>query len=132
MTEVNKFKALETLGFALSLKNYTEFQTFEKCFKGLEYLTHLSIDLLNRSHFNPLNKKDLLKHIDKSLPKLRVLRFRSDSIEISEQTVNSLGRLSRLESIDFYINNKSIRDSIVDKIKRNCRKIKSIKIYVNY
>ena len=130
MTEVNKLKALETLQFRLGLKHFEGLQTFEEYFNGLQSLTHLEISLLCHSTEDHI-EKDLLKDIDIYLPKLRVLCLRIDyPIEVSEQTVDSLGRLSRLESILLKVNNESIRDLIIDKIIKNCKKIKSIDIKV--
>ena len=126
MIEVNKFKALETLEFRLRLGDYEELQTFEKYFNRLQSLTNLTIDLRNK---NPI-KNDFLKNIDKSLPKLRVLCLTDVIIEVSEQTVDSLARLLRLESIQMEINNDWIRDLINDKVMKNCKKIKSIDIRV--
>ena len=126
MTEVKKFKTLERLWFGLRLEDYDDLQTFEEYFKGLQSLTHLAIYLLNIKHI----KKDLLKDIDKSLPKLRVLRIRKASNEVSEETADSLARLSKLEYIRLDVNNESIRDLIVNKVTKNCRKIKSIDIKV--
>ena len=125
MTEVNKFKALERLGFRLNLEDYEHLKLFEEYFNGLQSLTHLTIIYNNRM------AKDLLKDIDIYLPKLRVLCVTYAPIEVSEQTVNSLARLSRLESLRFNVNNESIRDLIIDKITKNCTKIKSfyIKVY---
>ena len=99
-------------------------------FDIFQSLTHLTITFSYNYFFI---KNDLLKNIDIYLPKLRVLRILAfGSIEVSENTVNSLGRLSRLESIEFNVNNKSIRDLIIDKIMKNCRKIKSIDIRQRY
>ena len=90
----------------------------------MESLTHLNIDFMYR-----YIKKDLLKDIDICLPKLRVLRIARVSIDVSEQTVDSLGRLSRLESLQLKVNNSSIRDSIVNKVKKNSKNIKTIDIF---
>ena len=128
ITGVKKFKALERLGFEFSLEDFSELQTYEEFFNGFESLTHLSILLVNAKQI----QNDLLKNINKSLPKLRVLCIKSlYPIEVSEETADCLGRLSRLESIQLNVKNNSIQESIVDKIMKNCRKIKSIDITVD-
>ena len=129
MTEVKKFKALERLEFGLRLQKNSELNQFMENFNGLQSLTHLSINFWNK---NPI-QMDLIKDIDKSFPKLRVLRIISNyyPIEVSQQSIDSLGRLSRLESLEINVNNESIRHIIIDKIEKNCKKIKSIDIPIN-
>ena len=95
-------------------------------FRGLQSLTHLTINLLNdqKIYYN------FFLNIDEILPKLQVLCVVNDlSIEVSEQSMDSLARLSRLESIRLEVNNNSIRHLIIDKIMKNCKKIKSIHIF---
>ena len=130
MTEVKlKFKALERLQFNLDLENNSELQPFEEYFRGLESLTHLIV-LINTWTQNRI-KNDFLINIDKSLPKLRVLILRFGSIEVSEQSLDSLARLPRLELLEMVVKNKSIGHLIIDKIQKNCTKIKIIDIRVD-
>ena len=68
--------------------------------------------------------------IDIYLPKLRVLCLNYHKIDATEQTADSLSQLSTLESLELGVNNNSIRDLIVDKVMKNCTKIKSIQINV--
>ena len=128
MTEVNKFKHLETLEFGLDLQPNEVLKPINQYFNGFQCLTHLTIDLFSYQTI----KNDFLKDIDKSLPKLRFFCIESNyyPIEVSQQSINSLGRLSRLESIQLCVNNESILALITDKIKKNCKKIKTIDITV--
>ena len=121
MTEVKKFKALERLKFNVEgLGN--ECNLFEKYFNGLQSLTHLKIQRIH-------NSNDILKDIDIYLPKLRVLYIVSRyPIAVSEEAVDTLARLSTLEILDVLVNYNSIKQLIIDKVMKNCRKIKSIDI----
>ena len=128
LTEVKKFKGLERLEFGFCHKNINELN-FGKYFNGLQSLTHLTIYIFNSFRM----KKDLLKGIDKSLPNLVVFNIKvaeRNSIEVSEQTTVALTRLSRLESLEITVNNESIRDLIVSKVMKKCKKLKTIDIKV--
>ena len=82
MSEVKKFKALERLSFILYLDEYDEvLKPFEEYFKGLQSLAHLEIEFWSRQPSYVI-QNDLLKDIDKSLPKLLVLCL-NFSIEVS-------------------------------------------------
>ena len=115
----------------ISINQYSKLHPFMEYFKGLQSITHLSIDFWSiDGQRYPNVTNDFLKNIGTILPKLRVLRLRFGSIEVSQQSINSLGRLSRLESIHFWVNNNSNRNLIIDKIQKNCTKIKTINIFV--
>ena len=122
VTQVKRFKRLERLGFHLFIQTYEDFQPFNEYLKGMESLTHLSVDLVFGKHI----ENDLLKDIDICLPKLRVLCLRNFSLKVSEQTIDSLGRLSTLQSLELNVNNIFIRESIVNKVEKNCKNIKTI------
>ena len=77
---------------------------------------------------------DFLKDINKSLPNLRVLSLveliGKTSIEVSQQTVDSLGRLSK--SLYLFVNNNSFQNKIKTKVMKNCKKLKSINIGIDF
>ena len=121
MTEVKKFKALERIKFRIVLEKNTELHQLKEYFEGLESLTHLTIKFPNYD----IIENDFLKDIDKSLPKLRVLRLYT-KIKVSENRLDNLGRLARLGSLEIVVNNESILYLITDKIENNWRKNKMI------
>ena len=122
VTQVKRFKRLERLGFEFFLEIYKDFKPFNEYFKGMESLTHLRDNFMFGNHI----ENDLLKDIDICLPKLRVLCLRNFSLKVSEQTIDSLGRLSTLQSLELNVNNIFIRESIVNKVEKNCKNIKTI------
>ena len=125
MTEFKRFKRLERLEFEFILESYEHFKPFNEYFEGMESLTHLSVGLNVENRI----EKDLLKDIDICFPKLRVLSIKRPLIGVSEQTIDSLSRLSRLQSLELTVNKKSIRDSIANKVKKNSKNIKTIHIF---
>ena len=129
MTEVNKFKALETLQINIVISDYEELQKFNQYLKGFQTLTHLSVIIYFGDWYNGKQINEFLKIIEICLPNLRVLCLRHfgssiNTIQVSEHTADSLGRLSRLQSLELYVNDNCIWDSIIDKVMKNCRKIK--------
>ena len=117
-TQLKRFRQLKRLD--LYLRTGDECVAFKEVFDGLQSLTHLSLEI------HPI-ETDFLKDIDKYLPKLQSLQIRS-SFKATEATADGLNRLSRLESLRLIVGNKSIIDIIETKVKKNCRKIKSIDI----
>ena len=91
--------------------------------KSLKDLTKLKIKFPKMFKI----EEKLFKEFDKILPKLKNL-FISDSIELSEETVDVLSRLSRLESLELTVTDLSIAAIIETKILSKCPKIKSLKI----
>ena len=125
LSEVNKFKALERLGFCLNLKNIEDVNLFEDNFNGLQSLTHLSINI---SNIGQNIDNNILHNIENSLPGIRSLKL--TGIWPGYLTAISLSRLQYLEYLQMNCN-KDIRDLIIKLVINNCKKIKTIDIKID-
>ena len=123
---LKQFKQLKRLDLNLYFKDFeesfVEFHPFEEL-KGLNGLTHLSIDIWEPSH-NDFNET-ILTDIDINLPKLKYLEIECLFIA-SEWTPQVLSRLSSLETIALRIRNREIGPQIERQLIKNCKHFKKI------
>ena len=140
ISSLNEFKSLKRLSVTLMprvepwtgkwIKSYAKVYSkldsrhfpFQ-AFKGFERLTHLSLSCSLGIQFTERTTKD----ISVFLPKLRYLLINA-TINATEAVADHLGRLSRLEKIMIFVDNKSIVETIKTKLIKNCPKIRKINV----
>ena len=119
LTLLRQFKRLRRLEVSFynsdDSKESIELFSF-KVFKGLENITHLSIEFFRISE--PLSET-ILTDIDINFPKLQDFTFDND-LDVTDWTVDILSRLSNLQKVDFKISENA--DQFESKLIEKCRK----------
>ena len=121
-THLKRFLQLKRLD--IRLITVDKWMTIKELFDDFQSLTHLWLALCQ----NIATETDFIKDIDKYLPNLQSLEIEG-RIKATEETADSLSRLSRLVLLRLRVENVSIINIIKTKVKKNCRKIKSIIVY---
>jgi hypothetical protein len=108
------------LRFSRYSGNFTEFEEYfiNSLKTGFKNLTHLTIIIINET---------FLENIAICLPNLQNLIIKNH-IRVTKRTASILSRLSKLETLELNIINKSLRNSLKNKVIKKCRKIRSIQI----
>ena len=116
---------------SLNFQDNDQDKFFFESFDELPNITHLELSFEFNQKKYELNEK-ILTNIDIYLPKLQYLNIRFQIITDEEgvtQMTESLSKLSRLQSIDLWVQKGVISELMKAKIVEKCRKIRNIHLF---
>ena len=130
---LKQFKGLKRLQLNFvnesnSLSNYLSnngFFPFITLSKVVPHLTHIYFHIIRYLYNNQKLSKTIFTDIDINYPKLQSICI-GNKVNVSEETVLMMSRMTRLESIHLYLSKKQNKREISSQLAKNCIKLRKI------